>query len=134
MSTSEATEAPREHGVVRMKATRTLAILTLLALGCAHRSPAGELGPLQPLIDPYSRNGIVCMPTALGNAIGGFPGQIPLAPFGLVDMDEHETTERVASWLLFSFSVFPALVVGGAVGTPFLPFSYLAPEDPCNFN
>jgi hypothetical protein len=90
------------------------------------------------VIDPYSRNGIVCIPTALGNVIGGVPGMIPLAPFGLVfglvDLDEHETTGRVASWLFFGFSTFPAIVVGGAVGTPFLPFSYLAPENPCNFN
>jgi hypothetical protein len=119
--------------VVPLKARAVAALLALLQIGCAHRS-SGELGRLQPVVDPYSRNLIVCIPTAFGNVVGGFPGLLPLAPFGLVDMDEHETTERIASYLSGALSLVPALVVGGAVGTPFLPFSYLADEDPCHWN
>ncbi|HVH07731.1 MAG TPA: hypothetical protein VNE71_17195 [Myxococcota bacterium] len=115
-----------------MKATAGVAILALVLVGCAHRSP-DQLGPLQPVIDPYSRNGIVCIPTGLGNVIGGVPGQLALAPFALVDMEVHRTTERIASYLMAVLSIAPALVVGGAMGTPFLPFSYLADEEPCHW-
>lgn len=88
---------------------------------------------MQPAMDLYSRNVIVCLPTALGNAAGGLPGTLLLAPFALVDLDKHQTTERVAGYLTGAFVTVPALVGGGAVGTPFLPFSYLAEENPCNF-
>lgn len=88
---------------------------------------------MQPVMDAYSRNDVVCLPTALGNAVGGLPGTLLLAPFALVDLDRHKTTERVAGYLTGAFVTVPALVVGGAVGTPFLPFSYLAAENPCNF-
>jgi hypothetical protein len=63
----------------------------------------------------------------------GSQARLLLAPFALVDLDEHRTTERVAGYLTGAFVLLPALVVGGAVGTPFLPYSYLADEDPCNF-
>ena len=52
-----------------------VAILALLAVGCAHRAAPGELGPLHPVVDPYSRNLIVCIPTALGTRSAGFGGR-----------------------------------------------------------
>jgi hypothetical protein len=107
--------------------------LLLPCVACAHRGSPDEFGPLQPVIDPYSRNLIVCLPTAFGNAAGGLPGQLLLAPFAFVDLDKHQTTERVAGYLTGALVLGPALVLGGVVGTPFLPFSYLAEEYPCNF-
>jgi hypothetical protein len=115
-----------------VQTTSAVVILALVLVGCAHRSP-DQLGPLQPVVDPYSRNGIVCLPTGLGNLIGGVPGQLALAPFTFVDMEKHQTIERIASYLMVVLSIAPAFVAGGALGTPFLPFSYLADEEPCHW-
>jgi len=104
----------------RVIAVRRAALVAcLLALtGCAQRLQEIDYwGDLKPVLDPYSRNSIVCVPTAIGNLIGGAPG-VPL-------------------WLLSGGSLrpivvdIPAFAVGGIVGLPFIPLSYLRPEDPC---
>jgi hypothetical protein len=96
--------------------------------GCAWRTEPDALGAWTPAVNLYSRNKIVCVPTAIGNLSGGLLGALLISPIvaieQLVASSETEEITRVAVG-------FPALLTGGILGTPFLPFSYLASEKPC---
>jgi hypothetical protein len=78
--------------------------------------------------DQYSRNSIVCAPTLIGNALGTFVG----SPFLLgAAKAKHEHWNLAADSLWYTGMV-PVYALGGALGTPFLPFSYLKRSDPCS--
>jgi hypothetical protein len=116
-----------------------------LATSCA-QTGGGELAPapLHGVIGAYSRNEIVCVPTAVGNILGLSVGwaltvaALPLTlPLILVaDKRDWSTRARGDDSALAKAGIgvllFPAFFLGGVVGTPFLPFSYLAEESPCN--
>ena len=104
-------------------------LVALLLSGCANRGqvPTGRFEPFNEL---YSRHLIVCLPTAIGNSIGWVPGIIIAAPFWLVARLVSEPTARkVASPIAGG----PTLFGGFVLGTPFLPFSYLAREQACRW-
>lgn len=112
-----------------------LLILIALVIACGHRVEPDDLGlyrPAHPLVEQYSRNQVVCVPTLVGNVVGAIPvlpfialyqvwhPGYPRGPVGRVGVETLET--------LFMTSV----LLGGAVtGTLFLPVSYLAPESYC---
>ena len=107
-----------ESGRGAGRARAGLLACAIALTGCAHRLQEYDLwAPLKPVLDPYSRNPIVCIPTAVGNIIGGAPG-IPLW--------------ALSGGLLRPLIDLPAFAVGGVVGLPFIPLSYLRPEDPCD--
>src|SRR5262245_22754553 len=114
-----------------------VACLSLLLCACAQRT--GFFGPLDPVADEYARNQIVCLPTGIGN-LAGLPGFILLLPFGYLEerrgrYDDEIGPVRVVQMTAFGVLVLgPAALGGFAVGTPFLPLSYLADEDPCHFS
>lgn len=95
----------------------------------AHRDTP-HLHALRVAHDQYSRNGIVCGPTYVGNVLGAAAG----SPFFLIgwwlktaSLEKTGSAVMTAGWV-------PVYIVGGALGTPFLPFSYLAKEDPCTID
>lgn len=114
-------------------------MFSLLSIGCgsrgfavraAHEAPSGENSAVtlaRKINDQYSRNAIVCTPTMIGNFVGMIAG----SPFFLIGKGANSLgLERTA----IGFGVMgniPIYVVGGALGTPFLPFSYIAREKPC---
>jgi hypothetical protein len=111
-----------------------VAVCCLSLAACADRRPPLRL----PGIDLYSRNGIVCLPTGIGNVACGLPGWILATPFGAVCASQHEFCEQdaVASigvGLAVALIWTPAYLCGAATGSLFIPFSYLADENPCSF-
>src|SRR5262245_56727032 len=77
--------------------------------------------------DQYSRNAIVCAPIFLGNALGLVVGSPFLAlGIGLSRAGMPKTGGGIAM-----AGYVPIYLLGGALGTPFLPFSYLMKENPC---
>ncbi len=96
--------------------------------------PPAELGPLSPAVRAYARNPIVCAPTAAGNVIGGVVGYFPALALGLVTFPVlMALPDGAAEATLRGYFYTLPYLVGFTLGTPFLPFSYLAGEDPCRF-
>jgi hypothetical protein len=99
------------------------ALLLLGPIGCGSRYVPSDNNPLKPVVNLYSRNAIVAAPTLGANYLCG----IVVAPisFGLAAIS-HRAGE--ISW---DYGVVSAASICGAiVGTPFIPLSYLCPEDP----
>ncbi len=105
-------------------------LLALLTTGCAQR--VRVFGAVQPFADQYARNSIVCLPTGLGNLLGA-PGWIAFSSDETTNSAANDTAGNVRRFLYNVFALAPAVAGGFVVGTPFLPFSYLGPEDPCHF-
>ena len=111
-----------------------IAVVALSALlatggwGCALQTGPVGFESLAPVTRPYSRNLVVCAPTAVGNYAGALVGGAVSAPFAgvaaLIGDGGGEKVVRV-------FATVPALLVGGLTGLPFLPLSYLFDENPC---
>jgi hypothetical protein len=114
---------------------RGLTLAFALAIpACAMTPPPAELGPLSPAVRAYSRNPVVCAPTAVGNAIGGAVGYLPALALGFVTFPLLAALpERAADATLRAYFYTLPYLLGLALGTPALPFSYLAPADPCEF-
>lgn len=112
-----------------------VAALSWIALpGCAMSPPPAELGPLSPAVRAYARNPLVCAPTALGNGIGGVAGYLPALALGLVTFPLLAVLpERAEEAAVRTYFYSLPYLLGFALGTPFLPVSYLAPEDACRF-
>jgi hypothetical protein len=80
---------------------------------------------MQTVMNQYSRNGLVCYSTAIGNVAGGLPGYLLLLPaFGIHEAADLEPDH----WFARSYGVFgivvaavPAMAAGAALGTPFYP-------------
>ena len=108
-----------------------LALIAAVAIGviaCASREDG--FGRLQPVADSYSRNLVVCIPTGVGNVVGGIPGAVLAVPvFHAIRPFSSDAAKRSTIWLLAP----PTLIGGFATGTAFIPFAYLRPEDPCRF-
>ena len=102
-------------------------LAALLLSACAHRGQV-PVGPLEPISELYSRNIVVCIPTAIGNFIGWAPSMVIASPFWVVI---RPFSARSASNVVSALVTGPTLLGGFVVGTPFLPFSYLLDEDPC---
>jgi hypothetical protein len=115
-----------------IKNSMVVATVALLG-GCANRPAPIPL----PGIELYSRNGIVCLPTGVGNAACGLPGWILLTPFGFLcegtKICENETFLMFGAGLSAVLIQTPAYVCGAATGTWFIPLSFLADEKPCSF-
>ena len=108
----------RRSGVAKL-AVVLIAVLTQSA--CAMRGMTG--GPIAPLADLYSRNMIVAGPTLSGNLIGcgvGVAFALALRPIARASGDDDDAV------MLYAIMV-PSYAGGFALGTPFLPFSFLAP-------
>jgi len=108
-------------------AIRLLVVLGILGMssGCAIINAGYDVTyykPIEPALQAYSRNTIVCVPTAVGNIVGSLVG-FPFLIAGYYFDDARKP--------LLTIGLFPVLVGGFVTGTLFLPFSYLAPEDPC---
>jgi hypothetical protein len=135
----------RKHRAVLSAGSSLLASMFLVT-SCAqthggHNAPP----PLDAAIEAYSRNQIVCVPTAVGNILGvivdwavivaALPVTLPI----VLMVDKRDPSPRAGDddsiFVKAGLGVlmFPVLLIGGVVGTPFLPFSYLAPESRCNF-
>lgn len=104
------------------------ASIFLLALcGCAER---GALLPnathLQPALNLYNRNFIVAGPTELGNVACAVP------PLFLVELPIAYLHEKIThkTHSGFPLSEFASATCGFVTGTPFIPFSFLCPENP----
>jgi hypothetical protein len=96
--------------------------------GCALQSGPVGFESWAPVTRPYSRNLVVCAPTALGNYAGALVGGAVSAPFaGVATLIGKGGGEKVVR----AFATGPALLVGGITGLPFLPLSYLFDENPC---
>jgi hypothetical protein len=104
------------------------ALLASGGWGCALQTGPVGFESLAPVTRPYSRNLVVCAPTAVGNYAGALVGGAVSAPFAgvaaLIGDGGGEKVVRV-------FATVPALLVGGITGLPFLPVSYLFAEKPC---
>jgi hypothetical protein len=114
----------RERGPSRPLAALLACLVPLT--GCAHRLEHGaKPHRLRRFVDPYSRNSIVCVPTAIGNLAGapGLPLWLATAPLGDVYVSAAVRTVFVTA---------PAFAGGALTGLPFLPLSYLEPEEPCH--
>jgi hypothetical protein len=134
----------RTHRTSRPAGSSILASI-FLATSCA-QTGSGRLAPapLHGAIEAYSRNEIVCVPTAVGNILGLTVGwaltlaTLPLTLPVILLADKHDWSTRargddsVLAKAGIGFLLFPAFLLGGVTGTPFLPFSYLAEESPCN--
>jgi hypothetical protein len=102
-----------------------LACLVSLS-GCAHRLEHGAKPQrLRRFVDPYSRNSIVCVPTAIGNLAG-----VPGVPLWLATVPFNDVSISTAARTVFVTA--PAFAGGALTGLPFLPLSYLEPEVPCH--
>jgi hypothetical protein len=115
----------------RLRLGIALAVLSGTAAACAVRGFPPQSGPLEPFVDAYSRNDLVCVPTFIGNVVGfSFTAPaalalvIPLAPF----------SGELAGEGAMLISLSGAYLVGGIFGTPFVPPSLLLPEEPCLTN
>lgn len=96
--------------------------------GCALQSGPPCLKGLAPVARPYSRNWVVCAPTAVGNYAGALAGGVLSAPFAAT---AELYREGAGEQVIRVFATVPALLAGGTTGLPFLPLSYLADENPC---
>ncbi len=129
-----------------MKVTRLLALIaavTSFGAGCAvdndfyvdDNEPRTLRNLPRRMVYAYSRNEIVCTPTAIGNLIGlpaapifGAAGFVLAAPFMPLD---RELPKRVGT----KAALVPILAGGAVTGTPFLPLSYLGEEkNHCGFH
>jgi hypothetical protein len=106
--------------------------------GCAidnvDRKSLGIYAPAYPIVSPYSRNGLVCYPTMVGNMIG----MVPVSP--LVYFEDFyssygpERFDPLIRRSLDTIIMTPVLAGGAATGTLFLPFSYLVEGSPCGIH
>ncbi len=108
------------------RATAVLLGVTLLSLpclfGCAienSRLPGSET----PIVRAYGRNAIVGVPTLVGNTVGLLVAAPAVVAFEMMD----EPTSGCGSWVGWT-AAGPVYLMGGLVGTPFLPLALLAPE------
>ena len=115
----------------------------LIITGCAvdnigeNPESLGLYAPAYPLIVQYSRNPIVCGPTAIGNLIAAPLYSTLDLPVLLVPGNRpgHRTpTWDFLRWNLHTVALTPVLVGGAITGTGALPFSYLADKQPCGFH
>ena len=113
-----------------------LCVLTS-ATGCASKLPEGQLAafePMRPLVTEFSRP-IVCVPTAVGNVAGGLAGApLALAVFPFVWPATWFTEDDDYLFQAYGTAFWgPVLLLGGATGAPFYPFSLLADDSQCDF-
>ena len=106
-------------------------LLSLLLCSCASRGALGDDSKLSPIADPYSRNWVVAGPTLVGNVLGGalgVPFYFATWPFACSDpaLERCYWMSANMGWAIIG----PAIGVGFLTGTPFLPLSYLFPENP----
>ena len=88
------------------------------------------MGVLEPINRQYSRNTVVCAPTAVGNLIGWPAGLVLAAP---VWLGMRPFSERNARYSANAVATVPTSVGGLLLGTPFLPLSFLTSEMPCSW-
>ena len=110
-------------------------LLVGAATGCAQRMGGDFFG--KPAFDLYSRNPIVCIPTGIGN-LAGVPGMLVVGPVVVaIDAAFDPDEDGVFPWIVMPFSTvlvaIPAYAGGLALGTPFVPVSFLSDEDPCDW-
>jgi hypothetical protein len=97
--------------------------------GCAIEN-SGLPGSDSKIIRAYGRNGVVQLPTALGNAVGVVVAEPVVLPVALVvklafrNSYKSEFYEYETGWIV----AVPVYALGGVTGTPFLPLSLLYPE------
>jgi hypothetical protein len=118
---------------------RHLAIGTLtLGIGCASTLEEGQLAGFEPLRKPiteFSRNAIVCAPTALGNTVGGLAGGVlALAIYPLVWPATLFTADDDYLFDAYGTAFWGPTLLGGAItGGLFYPLAMRASERPCSF-
>ncbi|MBW2267605.1 MAG: hypothetical protein JRH16_03435 [Deltaproteobacteria bacterium] len=127
----------RSH--ISQRPLRCLAIGVLaLGIGCASTLEDSQLAGFEGMREPitaFSRNPIVCAPTALGNTVGGLIGApLALAVFPLVWPATLFTSDDDYLFQIYGTTFWgPVLLTGGAIGGVFYPLSLLADENPCSF-
>lgn len=104
-------------------------MLTATALlgGCASRE-AYQHNALTPVINLYNRNFIVAAPTLAANYLCGFPFFWVSAGVDAVPQKEVPSREYYA--FVNGIYAFPAMACGAVVGLPFVPLSFVCPENP----
>jgi hypothetical protein len=108
---------------------RLAALLTAGALltGCASRD-VYQHNALTPLINLYNRNFIVAAPTYAANYLCGFPFFWVSAGVAAISQKSDSSDEYYA--FVNGIYVFPAMACGAIVGLPFVPLSFICPENP----
>ena len=124
-------------GCVRRRLPALLLALSL-CVGCASDLPPAQLGlyePFAPQVTTFSRNTLVCAPTAMGNAVGGVVGYplalLTLGPAWLAGWfsDDEDLAFKIYGTPFWT----PVLLMGGVTGALFLPPALFMDEEPCDF-
>ena len=124
---------------ISLRALRCLGITALaFGIGCASTLEEGQLAGFEGMrerITEFSRNPMVCAPTAVGNTIGGLMGApLALAIYPLVWPATLFTSNDDYLFQTYGTTFWgPVLLTGGAFGGLFYPFSRMMEEDPCSF-
>jgi hypothetical protein len=97
--------------------------------GCSSRAFFQD-NTLTPVFNLYNRNFIVATPTAFGNAVCGAPFFLLAAGLSTLLIDRVSADLYVH---LNDIYFVPATMCGAVIGLPFIPFSYLCPENPWDY-
>lgn len=111
-----------------MKKLFLLLLVTINLIGCGSRYFIQD-NAITPVANLYNRNFIVAAPTMVANLVCGTPFVLisaGLAAFTVKSEPSSEAYYDIINGIYF----IPATICGSIVGAPFIPFSYVCPENP----
>ena len=125
-----------QGGKVLLRTNKLMLAIALYGVlsGCSSRAFFQD-NALTPAFNLYNRNFIVAAPTAFGNAVCGAPFfllTMGVAPLVELLMPHGGSADRYFVHINDIYFV-PATVCGAVIGLPFIPFSYLCPENPWDY-
>ena len=113
----------RRGGTHLRRLAATLCLVSFL--GCVAKPPPA----LEPVTDLYGRNEIVAIPSIVGGYLGWWISILDGFPLATVGLILTLGNDEVAVKIMNYNSTAHAYLFAGVFGTPFLPFSFLAPAN-----